>query len=184
MMVGLVLVIARCWRLRRIDAVAVAYATATAIGAAVVMGAMWSDMGDPLSWMSAQRNWGRELSVPITWITDGVRAIADGARPQMILDLFSVGAALATIVYAWTVRRDRWPLEARLLPIAFLVVPLCTPTPLSNYNRYILGAWPCFIIGAELLGRSPRWARTTLYTGAALASVVFVRFWAHGKFLG
>jgi len=182
--VGLVLVICRVWRNRRVDMTTVAYAAATGLGLLAVMGAQWSDMGDPLSWMSAQKYWGRELSVPVTWLTDGVSALIHRDQPQRILDLFAVGGVTVTVVYAWLARRDPWPLEARLLPIAFLIVPLCTPTPESSLNRFVLVCWPSFVIGADMVGRGPRWARGLVYLGAGAASVVFARYWAHGKFLG
>ena len=173
MTVGAVLVIARWVRGRRVDWVVVAYVGATAVGVLSVMGTLWADMGEPFSWVSAQKYWGRELSIPWTWIGDGVAAMVDRSHPQRILDFFSVGAVIVTVVYSWKRRPDPWPLEARLLPIAFLIVPLCTPTPQSSLNRFVLASWPSFAVGAEMLDRVPRWARASLYLIAALGSVVF-----------
>ena len=170
--------------MRRIDGVALLYGAAGLIALVAVSGIQWSDMGEPLAWTTAQRNWDRKASLPWTWVRDGLSATLHLNHAQRALDLVTIGAVVVTIVYAWMSRFKPWPLEARLLPIALIIVPICTPTPESGMNRYVFAVWPSFIIGSEMLGRSPRWTRGVAYGVLATGSVVFARHWAHGKFLG
>ena len=92
-MVVVALVVARLWRMRRIDGAALLYGAAGLIALVAVSGIQWSDMGEPLAWTTAQRNWDRKASLPWTWVRDGLSATLHLNHAQRALDLVTTGTS-------------------------------------------------------------------------------------------
>jgi hypothetical protein len=188
-LVAAVLVGVRIWRRRRVDAVAVLYAFAGALGTATVMVVQHQQAGDALAFTD-QEEWGRSWAFPWVALRGGVRAaFRAGAPVARWLDLLAVVAAAAAVAWAlwwrWRRREGRGvlPIEPPLLTAVLVGVPLCTRL-LTSMNRWLLAAWPTFVIGASALGLARKPVRWAVYVVLAVVSVLLLREWADGTFVG
>jgi hypothetical protein len=161
-------------------------------------GFLWDRFGDPL--VSARQQdeyWGRELENPFTTLADAWQAARDGAKylldPETLFLNTSASPALEasnTINFAFLI------LFLVLLAVGFVVLPpglslytfvvvllpVLTPAPsfpLMSLPRFLLGAFPIFLVLGYLLSRSKPvlvlWL--LLSTGAGLALTVLFTTW-------
>jgi hypothetical protein len=183
-LVAAVLVVAHLARERRLTKVSVLYACAGAAGLGAVMLQMYLQMGDALSFVSAQADFGnRKFAPPWTSIREGLGALKDAdPRPARIVDLLALAMVFACVLFAARGRPTRWPLQAWLLPIAVVGLALCTPY-LTGMSRFVMAAWPTFVIGGDLIGHVPRVVRIGVYVTSAVFAVFLAKYWAHGNFI-
>jgi hypothetical protein len=163
-------------------------------------GFLWGRFGDPL--VSARQQdeyWGRELENLFTTLADAWRAARDGAKylldPETLFLSTSASPALEasnTLNFAFLI------LFLILLAIGFVVLPpglslytfvvvllpVLTPAPsfpLMSLPRFLLGAFPIFLVLGYLLSRSKPvfvlWLLFSLSTGVALTALFTTWRW-------
>jgi hypothetical protein len=188
-LVAAVLVGVRVWRHRRVDSTAVLYTAAALGGIGAVMFAQYLQAGDALAFVQPQSDWGRSLTAPWVTLRNGIEGLTGLGTPrEKWLDLVGITAVGAAVLWSlWPRWRRRWsrplPVEAPLLTIAILALPLCSGL-LSSMNRYVAGAWSGFVLLAAWLSTVDLRIRAAVYGALALASIYFVRWWADGIWLG
>ena len=67
--------------------------------------------------------------------------------------LLIVGVGIAYLAFA---KRDRFPMEAWMLGIALVALPLCSSS-LASFNRFALATWVLYPAYASLAERLPLW---------------------------
>ena len=186
-----VLVGLRIARRRRVDVTAVLYAVAATVGVLAVMLVQHEQAGDAIAFLHHQDDWGRSITFPWTTLREGIGALKSG-QPRLAkwLDLLGITAMGLAVLWAlWprsrNARRRIRPLppEAWMLTVAILIVPLCSGL-LSSMNRYVASAWSGFVLLAAWLQTASARVRWVVYGALAVASVVFLRYWARGEFIG
>ena len=134
---------------------------------------LWKGLGDPLYFAVAQRaTWGRTLTNPIHTIqkawTTGIYGERYAFHPHAIFgnagaepafkasDTFNLilfGLVVLLLIFAvLELPRDLW-----LYSVLVLAAPILTPSPywaLTSFNRYVLAAFPLFLVLGRLLSRS------------------------------
>ena len=134
---------------------------------------LWKGLGDPLYFAVAQRaTWGRTLTNPVHTIqkawTTGIYAERYAFHPHTIFgtdspepafkaaDTFNLilfGLVVLLLIFAvLELPRDLW-----LYSVLVLAAPILTPSPywaLTSFNRYVLAAFPLFLVLGRLLSRS------------------------------
>jgi len=169
-------------------------------GLIVYMGYLWAKFGDPLLFYSAQKDWGREptgplttatrtwdfavegaaiLSQPLLWTRPSLGSLAD--RISAAHGLYDLALLVLTVVVLLAGLRQ---LPLSLVLYGFLLVLPATlfgtpETPLMGAPRYLLAAFPLFIG----LGHLARWRLVFglwLVLSAAMSLVLcglFVTWW-------
>jgi mannosyltransferase PIG-V len=162
------------------------------------VGFLWRRFGDPLvSARQQEEHWGRELANPFTTLRDAWQAARDGMvyvlDPQI---LFFGASATPTLEASNTLNLAFFVLFVILLLVGFFVLPpglslyalvvvllpLLTPAPsfpLMSLPRFLLGAFPIFLVLGYLLSRS-RLALVSwllLSTGTGVALTVLFTTW-------
>jgi hypothetical protein len=134
---------------------------------------LWGRFGDPLvSARQQEEHWGRELANPFATLGDAWQAAGDGIK--YVLDpgtLFLDASATPTLEASNTLNLAFLVLFLILLVIGFFVLPpglslytlvvvllpVLTPAPsfpLMSLPRFLLGAFPIFLVFGYLLSRS------------------------------
>ena len=134
---------------------------------------LWALFGDPLvSARQQEEHWGRELANPFATLGDAWQAARDGMK--YVLDpetLFLGASATPTLEASNTLNLAFLGLFLILLLVGFFVLPrgfslyafvvillpILTPAPsfpLMSLPRFLLGAFPVFIVLGYLLSRS------------------------------
>jgi len=186
-LLGPALAVARCVRLRRVDRVAVGYAFSGPIGLAVVAGAQAVQVGDPAAFAKAQEAWGRGLAAPWLPFSGATEAIID-QLPDLAMESGGNLAAMVLVAVALVVATRRLgdnPSVGALIGWGWVAwfAQLWSGGPLSQV-RLVLAAWPAFVVAGS---DDSRWAGKARIAAAALSaaiSVVFIRRWAAGEFIG
>jgi hypothetical protein len=154
-------------------------------------GFLWARFGDPLvSARQQDEHWGRELANPFATLGDAWQAASDGMK--YLLDpetLFLSSSATPTLEASNTLNLAFLILFVILLVIGFFVLPpglslyalvvvllpILTPAPsfpLMSLPRFLLGAFPIFLVLGYLLSRSRPalilWLLLSTSTGVAL----------------
>lgn len=156
------------------------------VGLAVVTGVQWWSAGKPSGWATSGGPWSRHVAPPWTGVVVFVRRGREMGGPWGTwVDLAMVGVAVAIIIAAWL---RPWPLELRALLVVSVLVPLCSAN-LISFSRLMLGAWPGFIVAADLVVRMGRDRRGAFLGRALLAievliSLRLVQLWSQGVFVG
>lgn len=163
-------------------------------------GFLWARFGDPLvSARQQDEHWGRELANPFATLGDAWRAAGDGMK--YLLDpetLFLSTSATPTLEASNTLNLAFLGLFLILLVIGFFVLPpglslyalvvvllpVLTPAPsfpLMSLPRFLLGAFPIFLVLGYLLSRSRPalilWLLLSTGTGVALTALFTTWRW-------
>ena len=154
---------------------------------------LWRRYGTPLYFQHAEKKiWGRQLVAPWHTLARGWTEAVDGVgyafRPTRVfstasalppfkvagvVDLLALVLAVALLVAAWRML----PVELWTFSLLVLLPPVLEPSPvmaLMSMPRYVLAAFPLFIVLGRLLAR----ARIALpvYTAASGAVGVYLTF--------
>jgi hypothetical protein len=161
---------------------------------------LWGRFGDPLLFARQQGEyWGRELENPSTTLANAWRAARDGARylldPETLFLSASASPALEAsntlnfaflILFLIVLAVGFVVLPPGLSLYTFLVVllPVLTPAPsfpLMSLPRFVLGAFPIFLVLGYLLSRSRAvlvlWLFLSAGTGVALTALFTTWRW-------
>lgn len=193
-LVPLVLACARVVRLRRVDRWAVGYAAAGLAGFAAVLAVMWRQVGDPFAWMTVQDDWGRSLAPPWVAVRQGIDNLHPSPRTVMVpalvarnLDLWCVAIVALAILYLAFSRKDRFPMEAWMLGVVLIALPLSSAV-LASFNRFVFADWVIYPAYASFAERLPTWARwpaqaVVVVAGCLVGYAMIGRFSAN-RFVG
>ena len=193
-LVPAVVVLARIIRQRRIDRWAWTYALAALAGLGTVLLAMWRQVGEPLAFLGVQSDWGREVSWPWNSVIQGVQNLHPRWGTVMVpalvarnFDLWCVGIVFVGLVYLGLSRRPRFPMEAWMLGVTMIALPLASSV-LASFNRFALANWVLYPAYASLLQRLPRWARwlalAVIAVAAVLTAYAMIGRFSIGRFVG
>jgi len=163
-------------------------------------GFLWGRFGDPLvSARQQDEHWGRELANPLTTLGDARRAAGDGL--WYLLDpetLFLSASATPTLEASNTLNLAFLalflilllaglfvlPPELLLYVLVVVLLPVLTPAPsfpLMSLPRFLLGAFPAFLVLGYLLSRSRPalvlWLLLSAGTGVALTALFTTWRW-------
>jgi hypothetical protein len=161
---------------------------------------LWGRFGDPLLFARQQGEyWGREFESPFTTLADAWRAARDGVKylldPETLFLSASASPALEAsntlnfaflILFLIVLAVGFVVLPPGLSLYTFLVVllPVLTPAPsfpLMSLPRFVLGAFPIFLVLGYLLSRSKAvlvlWLFFSAGTGVALTALFTTWRW-------
>jgi Mannosyltransferase (PIG-V) len=146
---------------------------ASAGGLAAYMVYLWKWLGSPLAFAVAQRQtWGRAFVNPISTLhkawTTGIFGARYAFHPHAIFgnngpepafkaaDTFNL-ILLGLLVVLVVLAVGRLPLDLWLYSVLVMAAPILTPSPLwalTSFNRYLLAAFPLFVVLGWALARS------------------------------
>ena len=159
------------------------------------VGFLWGRFGDPLvSARQQDEHWGRELANPFATLGEAWQAAGDGMT--YLLDpetLFLSASATPTLEASNTLNLAFLALFVILLLVGFFVLPpglslyalvvvllpVLTPAPsfpLMSLSRFLLGAFPVFLVLGYLLSRSKPALALWLLLGAGTGVALTVLF--------
>jgi hypothetical protein len=102
-------------------------------------------------------------------------------------DLWSVGIILVGLGILVISRRPRFPMEAWMLGVAMIALPLASSV-LASFNRFALADWVIYPAYASLLGRLPAWWRrgavAVLVIACTITAYSLIGRIAVGRFIG
>ena len=193
-LVPLVVVLARIIRQRRVDRWAMTYAAAGLAGLGTVLLAMQIQVGDAFAFVGVQNDWGREMAWPWQSVLQGLDNLTPDRRTVMVpalvarnFDLWTVGIILVGMGILVLSRRPRFPMEAWMLGVAMIGLPLASSV-LASFNRFALADWVIYPAYASLLGRLPTWWRRGALFVLGIVCVVtayaLIGRFAVGRFIG
>jgi hypothetical protein len=177
--------------LRRLRAWQVLPALISAGGLLAYSTYLWERWGDPMLFSSVQKYWGQ----PSGWETwtkqDYLRLVTHTdyaallSRPQsgLILGTRTLqGLILLAVLVAvpFVGRRFGWGYAAFVGTL--VAVAVVGTKDFHGSGRYMMAAFPVFVVLGEALSRRPALARGWL-VGSALLSVAAMAFYAHGVYL-
>jgi Mannosyltransferase (PIG-V) len=155
-----------------------AAACAIGLGPLLYLAWWWTRSGDALEPWSAQRNWQRELTVPVRTLVD---AATDAWRlgGYWLLDALVVAVVIVAVIAGLRWLRPGYSTYA----LAGLLVPLTYAwpvRPLLSMPRFVLVLFPAFWVIARAVERErlPRALVVATFAGGyALLGALFVTWW-------
>ena len=170
------------WHLRRVRADALAVLLIPG-GLLIFMVWLWRTVGDPLAFIHAQALWNRSVAPP--WVPL-IRAIPQVLHISDRISLFRQGADFgADLLFGglilYGIRRAR-PGDLLFAAAVWLVVLSFSPTlrwPLVSNARFMIEAFPCFLLLARLTDRRP-WLTATILSIFAVSLLMLTEFFVRG----
>ena len=153
-----------------------------AAGAAGYSFYLWRRFGDPLAFLTVQEAWGQHQDAA-TWLKfDFFREIArfDSANAVFLLVAHAVVTVVALALLPRVVRRFGWGYG--VYTILIVCLPALSTKNFFGMGRYLLLAFPCFAVAAELLAHRGR-LRTWALAGSGLAMVAAASFSARAYYV-
>ncbi len=174
-LVPAVIVLARIIRARRIDRWCFGYAAAAVAGLIPVLVMMRYYTGNAFAFMGVQADWGRALSWPWETVAQGFTNLWPAPETIMVpalvsrnLDIWSLLIVAVGIGYLIVARRDGFPMEAWMLGVALVALPLCSSS-LASFNRFAFATWVLYPAYASLAERLPIWWRRAFWVTVVIA---------------
>ncbi|MBI2704497.1 MAG: hypothetical protein HYX32_04300 [Actinobacteria bacterium] len=144
---------------RRLDRWCVLYPLAGAIGFGAVLLVLWRQAGDPFAFMRVQEDWGRALAPAWGSVTEGFKNLYPDENTIMIpalvarnFDLWSVPIIFFGLGYLMFSRKEKFPMEAWMIGVAFILLPLVSSV-LASFNRFVMADWVIYPAYAAFLER-------------------------------
>ncbi|MEM8707920.1 MAG: hypothetical protein AAGE98_15755, partial [Actinomycetota bacterium] len=187
---GPILVLLRVWRLWRVDRVALGYAGAWLLSFLAVLAVMEASVGDALAPFKSQEAWGRSLGPPWVPVVDAIGIIIDKLPSPaletsmnlvvtvLFLIVGAVGVAAALRVHGSAGSPSPPPAPAGVWTLVATALPQFTGQ-ITSMLRYVLGAWPGFVLVAYATSTRPR-LRFVLLAGQVVVSLWLLRRHAMG----
>ncbi|HXH58272.1 hypothetical protein [Iamia sp.] len=183
--VGPALAVARVFRTRRIDRVAVGYVASGAASVATVVLVQHLAVGDGLAFQRAQQAWGRSISVPGAGVVVAGQQVVERLPHlslELTMNLASVGVVGAALIVASIRLGFRGPAGAALVVAwAAFLIPLSSDLVASQV-RYVMGAWAAVLVFSCVRLRSRLLPLVGVVVGVA-ASLVLSHRWVMGSFV-
>ncbi len=149
-----------------------------AAGAAAYAIYLWHRFGDPLAFLTIQKAWGQEEG-PVTWFkVDFFREMArfESVHACMVLAANAAVTVGALALLPRVVRRFGWGYGT--FTILLVGLSALSTKNFTGMGRYLLAAFPCFAVAAELLAGRDRlrlWVLVCSGVGLAGAASFFAR---------
>ena len=170
-----VLVLARMIRQRGIDRWCFGYAAAAVAGLVPVLLMMRYYTGDAFAFLGVQDDWGRAISWPWETVVQGVQNLWPEPETIMVpalvsrnLDVWCLLIVAVGIGYLALAKRDKWPMEAWMLGVALIALPLCSSS-LASFNRFAFANWVLYPAYASLAERLPLWWKRAFWAVVIIA---------------
>jgi hypothetical protein len=154
-------VIFAIWALfsKRLDRWCVIYPLAGAVGIGAVLLVMFKQTGDAFAFMKVQEDWGRALSPAWNSVIEGVQNLYPDERTIMIpalvarnFDLWCIPIVLFGLGYLAFTRKDKFPMEAWMIGVAFIILPFVSSV-LASFNRFVMADWVLYPAYAAFIDR-------------------------------
>jgi hypothetical protein len=151
-------------------------------------------IGDPLGFWHAEDHWARHFLEPLQslWIavvTLPQLPFGSTLNLDRVFDLIVTAIALGVLIYALTPRGRAslgLPVSLVVFGLALIVVPLSDPLTgnlpyfIASTSRFVLVAFPVFIVLGRLLASRPRWHEAYLLLAVSLLVVFALGFILYG----
>ena len=163
-------------------------AAAVPLGVGVFALYLWWALGDPLAFVKAQANWAHTFT-PF-WDLPALAWNAIGAQPEWSFNqarvIIDVAPAVLFVALAVAGAR-RLPVSFTLYIAAVLLVSLASPIvtyfdPFASVGRYLLAAFPAFILLGEWSSRRP-WVNALVLGGGFMLQALFLGFFLMGGWM-
>jgi hypothetical protein len=123
--------------------------------------------------------WGRHLAPPWEGILGAMRALFSGALPTLnLMDLLFALIPMTFVILGWKRLPEHYSLFAAALIIFALCAPVRYPEPLASAPRYLMVAFPIFMVWTQW-GKRAYFDRAYLAVGASLLALNVVLFTTH-----
>jgi hypothetical protein len=183
--VGPALAVGRVVRTRRVDRVALGYATSGVASFGTVWLVQQVAVGDGLAFSRAQQAWDRSITFPGIGVVRSISLVV-GDLPNLRLELGMNLFSIAVVGVALVVATIRLGITGKAGPAlvvgwtAFLV-PLCSEV-LASQIRYVMGAWAALLVIGCVSLRSRAIVVLAAVIGV-VASLVLSQRWVDGAFV-
>jgi len=146
---------------------------------------LWYRFGQPFAFLAvgSAPGWDRRVD-PRTIAKYGYFHIVARHPVSVITYTLTVSAVLTALALALI------PLVARRLGLGYalyslivIALPLVSSPEFIGMGRYLIAAFPCLAVGAQLLGRTPDWTRRTAVAGSSVLLAVLSTFFIRGYYL-
>lgn len=144
---------------RRLDRWCFVYPAAGTAGFASVLVVLWRQVGDPFAFMPVQEDWGRALSPAWKSVYAGFSNLYPDESTIMIpalvarnFDLWCIPIILFGLGYLAFSRKDKFPMEAWMIGVAFIILPFVSSV-LASFNRFVMADWVIYPAYASFLDR-------------------------------
>jgi hypothetical protein len=167
----------RRWRAREKLPVHVAALLVIPAGLGIFMCYQWTEFGDPLAFVHAQRHWGKS-ELPWLHVLRVLRQIQwdfpqDLDNAQRVVDLMLALVFLFASAYmAW----QRFPIAWWVFVLCGVLVTLSANTVAVSTKRYCGALWPAFIALAHVSQDRPFLGRAIAFIFTFLLAVYSLRF--------
>jgi hypothetical protein len=173
-----VVILARIIRHRRLDKWCFIYGGAAVVGVLPVLYMMNHYTGSYFSFVGVQKDWGRGLSLPWTTVRNGFDNLWPAPETIMVpalvarnFDLWSLPIVFFAVGWVAFARREKFPMEAWMLGITLIILPLCS-TSLASFNRFVMADWVIYPAYASFAHRLPKWWRRAFWVVVVVALAV------------
>ncbi|MGI9023539.1 MAG: mannosyltransferase family protein [Acidimicrobiales bacterium] len=143
---------------------------------------LWHRFGDPLAFLTVQEAWGQQQDAATWFKFDFFRETArfDSPNAVILLAAHAVVTVIALALLPRVVKRFGWGYG--IYAILIVGVPALSTKNFFGMGRYLLLAFPCFAVAAELLAGRARLRAWTL-TGSGLAMVAAASYSARAYYV-
>jgi hypothetical protein len=149
---------------------------------------LWSIFGDPLVFVKIQSYWAHAFVPPwdlpaLAWNSIGAQLEWSFNQSRVIIDV----APAVLFVALTVVAARRLPVSFTLYMAAVLLVSLASPlvtyfNPFASIGRYLLAAFPAFILLGDWSSRYP-WVNALVLGGGFMLQALFVGFYLMGGWM-
>ena len=126
---------------------------------ASVLLVMCKQTGDAFAFMKVQEDWGRALSPAWNSVIEGFQNLYPDERTIMIpalvarnFDLWCIPIVLFGLGYLAFTRKDKFPMEAWMIGVAFIILPFVSSV-LASFNRFVMADWVLYPAYASFIDR-------------------------------
>jgi len=177
-LIPIVIILARIIRSRKIDRWCFVYGAAAVVGLLPVLYMMKHYTGEYFSFFGVQKDWGRGLSLPWTTVQNGFQNLWPAPETIMVpalvarnLDLWCLPIVAFAIGWVAFARREKFPMQAWMLGLALIALPLCS-TSLASFNRFVLADWVIYPAYASFAHRLPLWWRRAFWVSVSVTMII------------
>jgi hypothetical protein len=173
---------------RRLDRWCWIYPLAGLLGFLSVVLVMYKQTGDGLAFIPVQADWGRSLSPAWNSVIEGFQNLYPDERTIMIpalvarnLDLWCVPIILVGLGYLVFSRKEKFPMEAWMIGVAFIILPFVSSV-LASFNRFVMADWVLYPAYAAFFERLVWRVRLGFVIAGWAIVALFVRVFHNATF--
>jgi hypothetical protein len=169
------------WQHRRTIDRRLVWTALPVLGIAAVMFAQWVQADDALGFVHTSKYWETHAQLPISTFFERIDYVMETHLTTTTpIDIAAVVLAVALGVHAF---RIALPWSHRAWLWLMVLAPLSSGL-LFSWSRYMMSAWPAFLVGAEVVSRRPRATQIAIATLFVILTVNRILVWHDGWFIG